>query len=64
MKLIVVYLALIVIGTAVSYGIGYIIELNSSSAMSLLAFLSMYFLSLVMSWLIAVRLTRPKSQPA
>jgi hypothetical protein len=64
MMLIVVYLALIVTGTAISYGIGYAIESASSPGVSLLAFLSMYFLSLVVSWFIAVRLTAPKSKPA
>ncbi|MGE0038193.1 MAG: hypothetical protein AB7S93_21440 [Xanthobacteraceae bacterium] len=64
MKLLVVYLAFVVIGAFISYGIGYVVESTSSSAASLLAFLSTYFLTLGISWLIAVRLTAPQPKLA
>jgi hypothetical protein len=64
MKLLVVYLALVVIGAFISYGIGYVVESTSSSGASLLAFLSTYFLTLGISWFIAVGLTAPESKLA
>jgi hypothetical protein len=64
MKLLVVYVALVAIGAFVSYGVGYMVESASSSGASLLAFLSTYFLTLGISWFIAVRLTAPSSRLA
>ena len=62
MVLLVVYLGLMITGNFIAYGIGLIIEKYAPSA-SLPAFLLMYFLSLSLSWLLAVRLTRPKTAP-
>ena len=64
MKLLVVYVALVVIGAFVSYGVGYMVESASSSGASLLASLVTYFLTLGISWFIAVRLTAPNSKLA
>jgi hypothetical protein len=63
MSLLVVYVALIVAGTMVSYGLGYVIEASAPS-FSLLAFLLMYFFSLGICWYIAVRITAPKAKVA
>ena len=63
MSLLAVYLALIVAGTMVSYGLGYVVEASAPS-FSLLAFLLMYFFSLGASWYIAVRITAPKVKAA
>jgi hypothetical protein len=63
MLLLVVYLALIVVGTLISYGLGYVIE-STVPSFSLLAFLAMYFFSLGVCWLIAVKVTAPKAETA
>ena len=62
MILLFVYLALMITGNLIAYGVGLIVEKHAPSA-SLPAFLFMYFMSLGLSWLIAVRLTRPKTAP-
>jgi hypothetical protein len=63
MRLLVVYLALIVVGTLISYGLGYVIE-STVPSFSLLTFLAMYFLSLGVCWFIAVKVTAPKAETA
>jgi len=62
MSLLVVYVALMVAGDFVAYLIGLVIE-RTFPAASLPAFLGMYFAFLWISWLIAVRVTRPRLQP-
>ena len=62
MSLLVVYVVLMIIGDLVAYIIGLVIERNVPAA-SLPAFLAMYFLFLWVAWVIAVRITRPKTQP-
>jgi cation transporter-like permease len=62
MSLLVVYVVLMIIGDLVAYFIGLVIERNAPVA-SLPAFLAMYFLFLWVAWVIAVRITRPKTQP-
>ena len=63
MNLLAVYLALMIAGNFIAYGVGLIIEKNMPAA-SLPAFLAMYFLSLGLSWFIAMKLTEPKSKTA
>jgi hypothetical protein len=62
MSLLVVYLALMITGDFIAYFIGLGIE-RAAPVASLPAFLAMYFLSLWIAWIIAVRITRPKMQP-
>jgi hypothetical protein len=62
MSLLVVYVALMIVGNLVAYLIGLLIERTLPSA-SLPAFLGMYFGFLWISWLIAVRITKPRAQP-
>ena len=62
MSLLVVYVVLMIIGDLVAYFIGLVIERNVPAA-SLPAFLAMYFLFLWVAWVIAVRVTRPTTQP-
>jgi hypothetical protein len=61
MWLIVVYLGLMITGDVLAYFIGLFVERNWPAA-SLPFFLAMYFLFLWFSWLIAVRITAPKTQ--
>jgi hypothetical protein len=61
MSLLVVYLVLMIAGDVIAYFIGLGIE-RAAPAASLPAFLAMYFLSLWIAWIIAVRITRPKMQ--
>jgi hypothetical protein len=63
MILLVVYIALMITGNFVAYGIGRIIEQQWPAA-SLPAFLAMYFVFLGLAWIIAVRITAPRRKPA
>jgi hypothetical protein len=63
MLLLVVYLALIIVGTFSIYLFGLVIERNAPSA-SLVAFLAMYLAVLWGPWIIAVRITEPKKAGA
>jgi hypothetical protein len=60
MSLLIVYLALMITGDFVAYGIG--LERNAPAA-SLPAFLAMYFGFLWGAWVIAVRITEPRAKP-
>ena len=61
MILLVVYIGLMIIGIALSYGVGLFVEKNAPAA-SLPVFLAMYFVSLWVAWQIAVRITAPKAK--
>jgi hypothetical protein len=60
MLLIIWYLALVALGDMLAYFTGRFVEFQWGSNISLLVFLTMYFLTLVIAWPIAVRLTEPK----
>jgi hypothetical protein len=61
MMLIIWYIALVVIGTLLAYFSGLFVEFEGwSSNASMIVFLAVYFLSLWLGWVIAVRLTEPK----
>ena len=62
MSLLIVYIALMIAGDFVAYLVGLAIEQKAPTA-SLPVFLAMYFLSLWVAWVIAVRITRPRTQP-
>ena len=57
MSLLIVYVALMITGDLVAYGIGLVIEQNIPAA-SLPSFLAMYFAFLWVAWVIAVRITQ------
>jgi hypothetical protein len=63
MVLLIVYVALMIVGNLIAYTIGLAIERAVPGA-SLPAFLAMYFLFLGLAWVIAVRITEPRAQPA
>jgi cation transporter-like permease len=66
MLLIVYYLVFVLLGSFVSYLVGLGVESQLGDQASLIVFLTLYFLSLWVAWLLAVRLTEPKKvvQPA
>jgi hypothetical protein len=63
MKLMAVYVVIILIGAALSWAIGSFTA-SFSEALSLPVFLTCFFLNFGISWLLAVRLTEPKSSSA
>ena len=65
MQLIVYYLVCMILGDLASYGLGLVVERQFGSHVSLVVFLTLYFLFLWVSWLVAVWMTEPKrAQPA
>jgi hypothetical protein len=62
MWLIVVYVILMIAGDLLAYVLGLFIEREWPAA-SLPTFLAMYFGFLWISWLIAVKITEPKTEP-
>ena len=60
MLLIVYYLVLMIVGDLCAYFIGLVTENAFGSQVSLIVFLTLYFLFLWIAWMIAVRLTQPK----
>jgi hypothetical protein len=61
MALLAVYLALVIIGDIAAYWIGLAIE-RALPAASLPAFLALYFVFLWVAWVIAVRVTAPRTE--
>jgi hypothetical protein len=59
MALLLVYVTLMIVGNIIAYFLGLMIERVYPVA-SLPAFLAMYFLSLGLTWMLAVRLTAPR----
>jgi hypothetical protein len=64
-QLIVYYVVFMIAGDIASYLIGLVAEREFGSHVSLIVFLTLYFLFLWISWLLAVWMTEPKHvQPA
>ena len=65
MQLIMYYIVFMIAGDLATYFIGLIVEREFGSHVSLIVFLVLYFASLWIAWLLAVRMTEPKhAQPA
>jgi membrane protein implicated in regulation of membrane protease activity len=60
MQLLVYYVVLMIAGDLGAYFIGLMTERAFGGQVSLIVFLTLYFLFLWISWLLAVRLTEPK----
>ena len=60
MLLIVYYVIFMLVGDLADYLIGLIVEREFGSQVSLIVFLAIYFLSLWVAWVLAVRMTEPK----
>ena len=54
MKALILYVVFVVIGSAVAAGIGYVVEVNVSSAVSLIVFLALFFGNLAASWIAVI----------
>jgi len=64
-QLIVYYVVFMITGDLASYFLGLMVERQFGSQVSLIVFLTLYFLFLWISWLLAVWMTEPKRvQPA
>lgn len=61
MQLIVYYVVFMIAGDVADYGIGLATERMFGGQVSLIVFLVLYFLSLWIAWLLAVRLSQPKT---
>jgi membrane protein implicated in regulation of membrane protease activity len=55
------YVAFMVVGDFAAYLLGLFTEYEWGSNVSLIVFLSLYFLFLWLSWVLAERVTRPKA---
>jgi hypothetical protein len=60
MQLMFVYTAILIVAEAVAVGLGEIVEIYYPSA-SLIAFMALFLAMLWVAWIIAVRLTTPRS---
>ena len=60
MALIAWYVGFMVIGDLLTYLIGLFVEYEWGSQASLIVFLTLYFLSLWIAWLLSVWVTKPK----
>jgi hypothetical protein len=59
-SLIIYYVAFMIVGDFAAYLLGLFTEYEWGSFASLMVFLSLYFLSLWISWVLAVWFTRPR----
>jgi hypothetical protein len=64
MVLIFWYLGFMIAGDVLAYLLGGLVEYEWGPRASLVVFLTLYFLFLWVSWLLAVRVTRPRAEAA
>jgi hypothetical protein len=64
MQLIVYYLLFMILGDFAAYFIGLVSERTFGGQVSLIVFLTLYFLFLWVAWVLAVWLTEPKRAPS
>ena len=57
MKLIAVYVTIVVVGILIAYVIGLVVERWSTSSVSLIVFLGLFFSVFIVGWRLAIRLT-------
>jgi hypothetical protein len=55
MKALVLYVVFVLIGAAISVGIGYYVEMEVSPTASLIVFLTLFFANFAISWLGVIR---------
>ena len=60
MSLIVYYVVFMIVGDFAAYFLGLFVEYEWGPHVSLIVFLALYFLFLWVSWVLAVRMTKPK----
>ena len=54
MKALMLYVLFVLIGSAISVAVGYYVEKEISSAVSLIVFLSMFFANFAVSWILTI----------
>jgi hypothetical protein len=54
MKALILYVVFVVIGALIASGIGYYVEIEFSSAASLVVFLALFFANFVVSWIAVI----------
>jgi hypothetical protein len=54
MKALILYVIFVVIGALIATGIGYYVEIEFSSAASLIVFLALFFSNFVVSWIAVI----------
>jgi len=54
MKALILYVVFVVIGALIATGIGYYVEIEFSSAASLVVFLALFFTNFVVSWIAVI----------
>lgn len=54
MKALIIYVVFVLLGTALSVAIGYYVEREISSAVSLIVFLTMFFSNFAVSWIATI----------
>ena len=64
MWLLIIYVALMIVGDIVDYLIGLAVERMWGAQVSLIVFLVLYFVFLWISWIVAVKVTAPRGEPA
>ena len=65
MWLIAYYVVFMIAGDLAAYGIGLVVEWEFGGQVSLIVFLTLYFLFLWVSWVLAVWITKPShAEPA
>jgi hypothetical membrane protein len=64
-KVLAIYVVLVIIGGFIAYEIGLYVERQTTSAISLIVFLALFFANFVIAWIIALRIVeRPGKQSA
>lgn len=61
MKLLLVFLGTLVVGQAISIGLGLLVERHWSPYAGLVTFIAAYFTMFWLAWTVAVRITQPRS---
>ena len=64
MRLLVVFLLSLVVSQSISIGIGLLVERHTSAYTGLVTFIALYFAMFWLAWLLAVRITAPRSRLA
>jgi hypothetical protein len=54
MKALILYVVFVIIGALISTGIGYYVEIEVSSAASLIVFLALFFANFAVSWIAVI----------
>jgi hypothetical protein len=54
MKALILYVTFVLVGVALSVGVGWVVEVKTSSALGLVVFLSMFFANFAIAWILTI----------